>query len=140
MERNGKAMSTAKVEALAQLKEQFDQWRAARRKGEKIPAQMWDAAISATSEHGVYPVSRALKLDYAALKRRAGELDGSAGMPTPRFVELTAPHGLPVLTQGPEPQCVVEMANAHGATMRLQLHGDALASLPALCQAFWSAS
>lgn len=130
----------AKVEALAQLKEQFDQWRAARRKGEKIPAQMWEAAISATAGHGVYPVSRALKLDYAALKRRAAESEGSAGTPTPRFVELAVPHGLPVLTQGPEPQCVVEMANANGATMRLQLHGGALASLPALCQAFWSAS
>jgi hypothetical protein len=140
MARTGKAMSTATVEALALLKEQFDQWRAARRKGEKIPPKMWEAAIRATSEHGVYRVSRALKLDYAALKQRAAESDGSAGRPTPRFVELAVPHGLPVLTQGPEPQCVVEMSNAHGATMRVQLHGPALASLPALCQAFWTAS
>jgi hypothetical protein len=38
-----------------------------------------------------------------------------------------------------EPQCVVELANARGATMRLQLRGNALAGLPALCEAFWSA-
>ena len=139
MASTGKAVRTAAVEALAPLKRQLDQWRAGRRQGEKIPAQLWDAAVSATAEHGAYRVSRELNLDYAMLKRRAAPAGASARLPAPRFVELAAPQAVPMPAAQLEPQCVVEMANARGATMRLQLHGAALASLPALCQALWSA-
>ena len=124
---------------LSSLRQQFDEWRAARHVGQRIPPQLWDAAVRATVEHGAYRVSRALNLDYAVLKRRAAQAGASGSVPMPRFVELVAPQGLPMPTPGCEPQCVVEMANARGATMRVQLRGNALAGLPALCQAFWSA-
>ena len=139
MASTGKAVRTATVEALSALKQQFDEWRAARRQGEKIPAPLWDAAVVATAEHGAYRVSRELRLDYMSLKRRAAPTGASARPRAPRFVELAAPQGVPMSAPQLEPQCVVEMANARGATMRLQLHGGALAGLPALCQAFWGA-
>ena len=135
----GKAVRTAAVQALLPLKEQFDQWRAARGKGEKIPARLWDAAISAMAEHGAYCVSRELRLDYMVLKRRAAPTGASASVPAPRFVELAVPQAVPMSAPQLEPACVVEMANARGATMRLQLHAAALSGLPALCQAFWGA-
>src|SRR6476646_4006394 len=135
----GKAVQTATLEGLLPLKEQFDQWRAARRRGEKIPVQLWEAAVNATAEHGAYRVSRELCLDYAVLKRRGALAGESTQLPAPRFVELRAPQGEPMPASQPEPQCVVEMANARGATMRLQLRGNALGGLPALCHAFWSA-
>ena len=137
--RTGKAVRTAATEALSPLKQQFDQWRSARRVGERIPPQLWKAAVSAAAEHGAYRVSRELNLDYAMLKRRAAPAGASTRLPAPRFVELAAPQAVPMPAAQPEPQCVVEMVNARGATMRLQLHGAALASLPALCQALWSA-
>jgi hypothetical protein len=126
---------------LSLLKRQFDQWRATRRVGERIPPRLWDAAVSATAQHGAYHVSRELNLDYAMLKRRAAGAAGSTSGRTarPRFVELLAPQGLSMPAPPSEPQCVVELANARGATMRLQLRGNALAGLPGLCQAFWSA-
>ncbi len=127
------------AEVLSSLKQQFDRWRAARRVGQRIPPQLWDAAVSATAEHGAYRVARALNLDYAVLKRRAAQAGASGSVPRPRFVELVAPQGLPMPAPASESQCVVEMANARGATMRLQLRGNALAGLPGLCQAFWSA-
>ena len=139
MASTGKAVRTAAVEALAPLKRQLDQWRAERRQGEKIPAQLWDAAVSATAEHGAYRVSHELRLDYVVLKRRAAPAGASTRQPAMSFVELAAPQAMPTPAAQPEPPCVVEMANARGATMRLQLHGAALAGLPALCQAFWSA-
>jgi hypothetical protein len=37
------------------------------------------------------------------------------------------------------PDCVVELANARGAKMRVELRGSGLAGLPALCNAFWAA-
>jgi hypothetical protein len=139
MASTGKAVRTATVEALAALKQQFEQWRAARRQGEKIPAPLWDAAVGAMAEHSAYRVSRELRLDYMSLKRRAALPGPSTHPRAPRFVELAAPQGVPMPTAQLEPQCVVEMANARGATMRVQLHGGALAGLPALCQAFWGA-
>ncbi len=40
----------------------------------------------------------------------------------------------------PAPQCVLELENAHGAKMRVQLNGQGLASLGPLCNSFWSAT
>jgi hypothetical protein len=36
-------------------------------------------------------------------------------------------------------ECVVELENARGATMRVELNGAGLAGLAGLCSAFWSA-
>jgi hypothetical protein len=137
----GEAARTATAGTLSPLKGEFAQWRAARRVGERIPPRLWDAAVSAAAQHGAYRVSRELNLDYAVLKRRAARAAGSASGITagPRFVELLAPPAVSMPAPGSEPQCVVELANARGATMRLQLRGNALGGLPALCQAFWSA-
>jgi hypothetical protein len=102
---------------------------------------LWDAAVSATAEHGAYRVSRELNLDYAMVKRRAAQAAGdvAGSTPRPQFVELMAAQGLARQAPGSEAQCVIELANSHGATMRLQLCGNAMSGLAALCQAFWSA-
>jgi hypothetical protein len=137
----GKAARTATATTLSTLKREFDQWRAARRTGARIPPRLWDAAFSATAQHGAYRVARELNLDYAVLKRRATQATGTtAGAAAkPRFVELLAPPSESMPAPAGEPHCVVELANARGATMRLQLRGNALGGLPALCHAFWSA-
>lgn len=136
-----KTAGTAAVQALSPLKQQFDQWRASRRAGERISPDLWDAAVSASRKHGVYRVSRELKLDYVTLKRRAVQTTGGAPAtpPEPRFVELRAAQGLSSPAAMSDPACVVELANARGATMRVQLRADALVGLPALCQALWGA-
>jgi len=138
---SGKAQRTAAEQALWPLKQQYDAWRSARRVGERIPRQLWEAAAGAAALHGAYRVARILGLDYAALKRRAAPPTAAAGQRTPalHFVELPRPQKLPLPAATGEAGCVVELANAQGATMRLQLHGPALAGLPALCQAFWGA-
>ena len=138
---SGKAERTAAEQALLPLKRQFHEWRSARRVGERIPRQLWEAAAGAAALHGAYRVARVLGLDYAALKRRAAHPAAAAGQRTPalHFVELPRPQKLPLPAPTGEAACVVELANARGATMRLQLHGQALAGLPALCQAFWGA-
>ena len=131
-------------ERLSQLKVQFDQWRASRRVGERIPPQLWADAVSAAARHGAYRVSSELHLDYAVLKRRTtlSAVDAPASAPSaPRFVELFAPAAGPSMPAQacPESQCVVELANARGAKMRIELRGSGLAGLPALCNAFWAA-
>ena len=134
---------------LAQLKMQFDQWRAGRKVGQRIPLQLWASAVAAAVSHGTYRVAVELHLDYAVLKRRAAAAlaNAPANTPanaptnqlTPRFVELFAPAGPMTAQRTSQPECVVEMANARGARMRVELNGQALAGLPALCSAFWAA-
>jgi hypothetical protein len=139
----GKAVQARVVgERLSQLKRQFEQWRALRRVRERIPAKLWEGAVSAAAEHGAYRVARELNLDYAVLKRRAGPAVAAGDVPAgalapPHFVELFAPSVPTMPAAGAE--CVVELANARGAKMRLELRGSALAGLPALCSAFWAA-
>ena len=130
---------------LAQLKMQFDQWRAGRKVGQRIPLQLWASAVAAAVEHGAYRVAVELRLDYAVLKRRAAAAPANApantptNQVTPRFVELFAAAGPMTAQRTSRPECVVEMANARGAKMRVELNGQALADLPALCGAFWAA-
>jgi len=90
----------------------------------------------------VYRVACELNLDYAVLKRRAAAAAGDApagALATPRFVELFAPAGPSMPAPVSHPECVVELANALGARVRVELRGSALAGLPALCNAFWGA-
>jgi hypothetical protein len=137
MESTSKAVQTAGCsEGLLRLKRQFDQWRAERRVGERIPSDLWAGAVAASGEHGAYRVAAELHLDYAVLKRRAALAGGktSAAELAPRFVELFAP-----AARAAPPACVIEMGNARGARMRVELNGDALAGLPAMCSAFWAA-
>ena len=142
MEATGKAVQTRVLgDGLSQLKRQFDQWRAGRKLGERIPLELWAAAVAAAAEHGAYGVAAELHLDYAVLKRRTALAGGKAPSTelTPRFIELFAPAGRTMPAGISQPECVVEMANARGAKMRVELSGNGLCGLSTLCSAFWAA-
>ena len=133
----GKALQVqASADALTQLKERFATWRAVRKLGMRIPPELWSAAVEMVAVHGACRVAGELNLDYDMLKQRVA----ASGKVTstelaPRFVELFAAGGA-MPAQGAQPQCVVELANAHGARMRVELSGHGLVGLSALCSAF----
>jgi hypothetical protein len=143
MEEAGKAAQLNECcDGLSQLKLRFGHWRAGRKAGERIPPELWAGAASAAVEHGACRVAADLRLDYTALKRRAAALAGTAtpaAALAPRFVELFAPAAPVLPAAAARPACVVEMGNARGAKMRLELDGSGLAQLSALCGAFWAA-
>ncbi|MBE0550261.1 MAG: hypothetical protein IH627_21885 [Rubrivivax sp.] len=142
MEATSKAVRTKSCsDELARLKIEFDQWRAGREVGQRIPLQLWASAVAAAVEHGAYRVAAELHLDYAVLRRRAAAAPANApaNPVTPRFVELFAPAGPVTSARTSQPACVIEMVNARGARMRVEFHSDALAGLPAMCSAFWAA-
>ena len=142
--RTGEAVQTRVVgEGLPQLKRQFDQWRAGRKVGERIPPQLWDGAVSAAVEHGAYRVARELHLDYAVLKRRAalaggqgtGHRVGGAALRRAVRTGRAVDAGAGLRTRS----AWSRLANARGAKMRVELRGNGLSGLPALCNAFWAA-
>jgi hypothetical protein len=137
----GKAVQVqASADALTQLKERFATWRAVRKLGMRIPPELWSAAVAMVAVHGACRVAGELNLDYDMLKQRVARAGGK-GMstePAPRFVELFAAAGA-MPAPSAQPQCVVELANARGARMRVELNGQGLVGLSALCVAFLGA-
>ena len=140
MEATGTMVLTkVRGDGLSRLKRRFDQWRAGRKVGARIPQELWAGAVDLVGEHGACAVAAELHLDYAVLKRRAGLAGGKVRVQeAPQFVELFAPAG-PTTSATSRPECVVELDNARGAKMRLELSGKGLAGLSVLCSAFWAA-
>lgn len=140
MKVTGKAAQVqASADALAQLKERFAAWRAVRTLGTRIPAELWSAAVDLVAVHGACRVAGELRLDYDVLKKRVALAGGKAEATSlvPQFVELFAAAG--PAHSASLPQCVVELATARGATMRVELSGQGLVGLSALCSAFLEA-
>jgi hypothetical protein len=85
---------------------------------------------------GVHATARRLRLDYYALKQRVEAASGagtSVASTPPAFVEVV-PSGV-----GPAglTECVIDLADARGTTMRIALKSPALPDLAALSQSFW---
>ena len=125
---------------LAQVVERFSVWRASRKAGGRTPAELWAVAVAVemTKVHGLYRMSKELRLDYSGLKWR---LEGAGGDVRPgradaRFVEwlATPPCSTAALRDG-----VIELHNGRGATMRVELNGAGLAGVAGVCSGFLSA-
>jgi len=107
---------------------QFEAWRRQRKRGQRIPENLWATAVELAKQCGVWPAARALHLDHNRLKRRVGndEDDEKSGA----FVE--------VISQGAMLcACIVEMEDGRGCRMRIELKGAAT-DLTALSRTFWS--
>jgi hypothetical protein len=138
---------------LEQAVERFEQWRRARLRGEHIPPVLWSQAVSLSTRHGTHRVAEALGVNADRLLRRvreAGELGAVAlGEQRPpaaaaQFVQMVvaAPEDggqavtPPAAQPATPPTCVLELRNARGATLRMELPAQALSILPGLCAAF----
>ena len=104
-----------------------------------MPKELWDAAVAAAHEHGVWAVSRALRVNYESLRGRIeGETrdgrseTGEAG----GFVELD---GLQILGAAERAGAVVELSRPDGAKMTMRLEGAGARDVVALADAFWRA-
>ncbi len=78
-----KALDRKDGRAIAQdlegVRRQFEHWRSSRRRGERIPAELWQAAVSLFPRHGVHQISRALRLGHEDVRNRVeNEKDGGA--------------------------------------------------------------
>lgn len=129
----------AEEQSLEALEQRLRHWRESRQRGERIPRALWEAAADLARVHGVHRTARQLHLSHADLKKRLEPSRGptQAGPGEPRFVELL---GAPRATAAGPRECVIELENARGAKMRIELNAGGLSSLSGLCSAFWSAS
>ena len=123
---------------LSQLKEarqQLGVWRKTRKRGERIPEQLWTPLVALARAHGVSPVSRALRLDYYALKRRVLQ---SEPVRKSRLKALGPFVELPWMGQSaPSARCTVELTKNTGATITIRCESPAAVDLIGLAESFW---
>jgi hypothetical protein len=113
--------------SLSRLAQRFDAWRKTRVSGQRIPENLWKSAVRMAGEHGLNRTAQILNLDYYSLKKR---VDG-ASVSQATFVELSpSPLGL-------ASECVIELEDATGSRMRVELKGQNAPDLLALSRSFW---
>ena len=106
-------MSTDRLPVgLEQVRAELNAWRGQRRKGDRIPEEVWRRAAGAVRQYGLNAVSRALRLDYYHLKRRAARSQALRHA-SPQFVELGSQETEAQLS------CLVELEKGNGARMRI---------------------
>jgi hypothetical protein len=119
---------------LAEVRAELQAWRGQRRKGDRIPEEVWRRAARAVRQYGLNPVSRALRLDYYQLKRWAGRADGpGAASHGPVFVEVEGTAGEAGLA------CVVELEKGNGTRMRICVRDTVAVDWGKLKEAFLGA-
>lgn len=116
--------------SLSRLGQRFAAWRKTRVSGQRIPETLWKSAVKMAAEHGLNRTARVLNLDYYSLKERA---DGASVAADSTFVELPS-SPLSVMSE-----CVIELEDASGSRMRVQLRGQNAPDLLALSRSFWDA-
>jgi hypothetical protein len=121
---------------LLRAQSRFQAWRRRHKTDRRVPPALWTLAVALAHVHGVSRTAVALGVNYHGLKKRAGAALAAAAASEPpaqrpAFVELSAPA---VLAK----QCLFEVSNAAGASLRVQLLGYDRADVESLARAVWS--
>lgn len=120
---------------LERTRRRFEQWRQTRRVRTRIPDSLWAAAVKMAARYGICRTAKALGLHYCALKERVEKQvaapDSSDTESQVAFLEL----GVPSATSSAE--CTLELENAAGTKMRVQLKNVEARDLVALSRSLW---
>ena len=121
-------------DSLEQVKQRFALWRAGRHRGEHISSALWVAAVGLVEQYGLQRTAQELRVDCEGLKKRSTRHAAVAtSKAAAQFVELFAQ---PTMSAASTVACIVEMENAKGCKMRVEL--ASVDSLAGLASAFWS--
>ena len=81
------------VPSLEKVQHRFTAWRNAKRKGERIPEELWSSATELAREIGINCVANALHLDYTKLKHRVnGHVTSKTNTTLTTAGPASAPH------------------------------------------------
>ena len=106
-------------ERLDELRGQIQNWRERRKVPGPMPGELWGAAVALAKEFGVCRISRALTLDYTALRKRTEKLP-EAGLVKPTFVQLPATVA-PERAVNSAPGATIEISARDGSLLRIHL-------------------
>jgi hypothetical protein len=125
--------AVAESSQVERARKKFVAWRRSRKVVSRIPDDLWKLAMDAAREVGVNQASRALGLEYYALKKRlSASVAGPVLEASSNFVEFDGSTAPPFFTQW-----AVEMENGSGARMRVAVRSPSGPDVVGLCRAFW---
>jgi len=115
---------------LDEVRTRFENWRQNRQGKQRIPDELWLAAIEVARRDGVNPTAAAVHLDGGKLKRRMVTADSVSGKAMPAtFVELLAP-------AVDQRECTIELEGRKGK-LRIHWKGATAADVATLSRALW---
>ena len=126
----GQAAAAGRVE---RVRKRIDRWRCRRKGCSPMPERLWGEASRLAREIGVHRIKCELGLNYESLKKRVGRVGegGRAGPKAPRFVEWSGAQLV-----GPSRGAVVEVFNADGGRLTVQLGAGSELDVAGLVEAF----
>jgi hypothetical protein len=118
------------------LRRRFERWRRAHKARSRIPEPLWSSAVRMVGTYGLNRTAKVLRLDYYVLKKRVQQ----AGV---AIVDPPEKGGATFLELAPLPsagvcECTLDLENAGGAKMRVQLKSITMPDLAALSRSFWN--
>lgn len=119
---------------LEEVRELFEHWRESRKRGARIPAQLWEAAISLFPRYTVNRISRALRLGYEDVRTRV-ENAAEGGANEYRFWELQLSE-----LQGEIGECRLRAEDGGGRKVELELKSIGAGELLKLMGGLWGES
>ena len=115
--------------ALMDVAEQFGTWRSSRKRGEKIPRGLWQAAVRLAGHYSLDEIAATLSLDFGRLEKRVEAVTGARKRPG----GSTAPVGyrgfveVGTLGAGYPDGCTIEAVDRSGNKLSIHLKGSGCA-------------
>ena len=131
--------------ALLDVEKQFRSWRRNRKRGEKIPIELWQAAVELAGQYSLDEISAALTLDCERLEKRVE--NASDRLPRPSGPTAATSHRgfmeVGTLSTSHPDECTVEVEDDAGKKLRMHFKGNGCAQAFELSRcitnALWSA-
>ena len=122
--------------ALAEAERRFGAWREGRRRGQKIPKELWQAAVDLVGRYSPEQVADRLKLNNRRLEKHLEARHGggveeqrSQGTRATGFVEVGR------LGDGYADECTIEAEERSGWRLVVRLNGGACAQATEIVEA-----
>ena len=120
---------------LEEVRRRFEDWRKRRKRGSRIPQDLWLEAVKLAEVYSLSQICQSLRVEFNHLKRRIEShkaLSISSTSPAARFIEMG------VSRIASESECTIEVQRSDGARIRMSIRGALDPNLFEMARAFWS--
>ena len=125
--------------ALMDVEERFRSWRSSRRRGEKIPRELWQAVVELADGHTLDEIASTLALNRERLEKQVRAT--ARTRERARTAVLKAGYGGFVEVEASSPgypdECTVESEDGSGRKLTMHLKGDGCRHALEISKAFW---
>jgi hypothetical protein len=135
MTREANEGSAVGDQALEGVLKQFEAWRAEKRRGERIPSELWRAAASLYPRYSLNQIARALGLDSVDLK---GHVHPTRKMGRRKPQEVPSFVPLSVVPAAGVAECRIRLREGRRARLAVRVKGAGAGALVELLRELWS--